>query len=257
MVITYDYLARYGQLGNQMFQYALLLGVKYKIGAEIIMSNEVKERSYLFNFFKLNEYRIDDTEIPTIYQEIDFHYNSSVFDIVENTNFRGYFQSEKYFNHCKDIVKKEFTFRDDIVNNVNEFLKPYNDKRLVSVHIRRGDYLVNPDAHPLCSLEYYNQAMDMLDGENVFFICTSDDKEWCEQNIKRDNIIYNKSDLANDMCLISKCHDHVIANSTFSWWGSWLGNDENKKIIAPNVWFGSRYSHWDISDLYCDNFIRL
>jgi len=119
------------------------------------------------------------------------------------------------------------------------------------------DYLINPDAHPLCSLDYYNQAMDMLDGENVMFICSSDDKEWCEQNIKRNNIIFNKSDLAHDMCLISKCNDHIIANSTFSWWGAWLGSDTNKKIISPKTWYGSRYSHWDTKDLYCDNFIKI
>ena len=59
------------------------------------------------------------------------------------------------------------------------------------------------------------------------------------------------------MCLISKCHDHIIANSTFSWWGAWLSDNEDKKIIAPKKWFGTRYSSWDTKDLYCDNFIKI
>ena len=90
--------------------------------------------------------------------------------------------------------------------------------------------MANPDAHPLCTIDYYNNAMDMLDGDDVLFICTSDDIKWCEENIKRKNIVYNYQDLAHDMCLISKCHDHIMANSTFSWWGSWLSQNKNKKI---------------------------
>ncbi len=97
----------------------------------------------------------------------------------------------------------------------------------------------------------------MLDGDDVMFICTSNDKEWCIENIKRDNIVYNYSELIHDMCLISQCDDHIIANSTFSWWGSWLGSDKNKKIISPSVWYGERYNHWDTKDLYCENFIKI
>jgi hypothetical protein len=257
MVITYDFLAKYGQLGNQMFQYGLLVGIKHKLNCDIVIDTEVRNRSYLFNFFDLKELIIRDFHTENLYNEIDYHYDPNVFEIKEDTNFRGYFQSEKYFKHCEDVIRNEFKFKSDISDRVDEFLKPYVGKRLVAVHIRRGDYLVNPDAHPLCTLEYYHNAMDMLDGDDVLFVCLSDDIGWCEENIKRKNIIFNKSDLAHDMCLISKCNDHIIANSTFSWWGSWLGSDVNKKIIAPKIWYGSRYSHWDTKDLYCDNFIKL
>lgn len=257
MVVTYDFLARYGQLGNQMFQYGLLVGLKYKLGADILIDPEVKNRSYLFDFFELNECEIKNFHTDNLYQEIDYHFNPQVFDITEDTNFRGYFQTEKYFNHCINELKKEYTFKSHISDRVNEYLKNFEGKKLVSVHIRRGDYLVNPDAHPLCTIDYYNKAMDMLDGENVMFICTSDDITWCKENIKRENIEYNYKDLAHDMCLISKCDDHIIANSTFSWWGSWLSQKQNKKIIAPSTWFGPRYSQWDLSDLYCENFIKI
>lgn len=257
MLITYDYLARHGQLGNQMFQYALLLGVKYKTGAKIIFSQEVKERSYLFNFFDLKEYSIDETIVDNLQQEKHFHFDSSVFDINQNTNFRGYFQSEKYFEHCKDVVKKEFTFNNSIEVRVDSFLETYKDKKLVSLHIRRGDYLINPDFHPLPPNEYYYNAMDMLDDGNTIFVCVSNDRPWCEENLKRENLVYQFNDLAFDMCLISKCHDHIIANSSFSWWGSWLSTTLNKKIIAPKIWFGPAANGLDTKDLYCDSFIKL
>lgn len=257
MVITYDYLAKHGQLGNQMFQYALLVGVKYKIGAKIIIDTEVKESSYLFDFFDLKECKVGTFVTDNIFQEPHYEYTHEVFDVVKSTNYRGYFQTEKYFKHCAKEVKKEYIFKSHITDRVDKTLEEYKGKRLVSIHVRRGDYLLYPDAHPVCTIEYYNTAMDMLDGQNVFFVCTSNDIEWCKENIKRDNILYNYQDISHDMCLISKCQDHIIANSTFSWWGAWLSENEDKKIIAPKKWFGSRYDSWNTKDLYCDNFIKI
>lgn len=257
MVVTFDYLAKYGQLGNQMFQYALLVGVKYKIGADIVIDPEVRNRSYLFDFFDLKECRISSFSTENIFQEQQYEYTNEVFNITNDTNYRGYFQTEKYFKHCAKEVKKEYIFKSNITDKVDSFLEGYRSKRLVSIHVRRGDYLLYPDAHPVCSVDYYNLAMEMLDGENVLFICTSNDIEWCKENIKRSNIVYNYKDISHDMCLISKCHDHIIANSTFSWWGAWLSDNEDKKIIAPKKWFGTRYSSWDTKDLYCDNFIKI
>jgi hypothetical protein len=99
--------------------------------------------------------------------------------------------------------------------------------------------------------------MDMLDDGNSVFICISNDKSWCEENIKRDNLVYESNDLVYDLCLMSKCHDYIIANSTFSWWGSWLGISPTKKIIAPKVWFGPAAGGIDTNDVYCDDFIKL
>jgi hypothetical protein len=257
MVVTYDWLARHGQLGNQMFQYGLLVGLKYKIGADIVIDPSVRRISYLFDFFNIKECEIKDFHTDNLYQEPKFDFNEEVFSIETDTNFRGYYQTEKYFKHCEAELKKEYTFVTQVSDRVDEFLNPIKNKRLVSLHVRRGDYLLHPEAHPLCTLDYYNKAMDILDGENVIFVCVSDDIAWCKEHIKRDNLVYNYSDLAHDMCLISRCDDHIIANSTFSWWGSWLGSTEDKKIISPTVWFGEIYSHYDIRDLYCENWIKI
>ena len=256
-MITNNSIGTYGQLGNQMFQYALLLGIKYKTNQEIVFDAAVKKNSYLFDFFNLKECSINEFDTNNLYQEKQYHFDPDVFDISQDTNFRGYFQTDKYFKHCSDIVRKEFTFKQDLSDRIDEYLTKYEGKKLIMVHIRRGDYLINPNYHPQPSNAYYNDAMDMLDDGNSVFICISNDKSWCEENIKRDNLVYESNDLVYDLCLMSKCHDYIIANSTFSWWGSWLGISPTKKIIAPKVWFGPAAGGIDTKDVYCDDFIKL
>lgn len=257
MVVTYDYLAKHGRLGNQMFQYALLVGLKYKLGCEIIIDPELRTISPLFEFFNLQECRVEPIQIDNLYKERMYHFDPDVFNITEDTNFRGYFQSEKYFEHCKDVIKREFTFRQTTLEHIDKVLENYQGKRLVGVHVRRGDYLVLSDLHPTCSVEYYSAAMDLLDGENVLFLCVSDDLQWCRENLIRDNIIFISQHPVQDLCLLSKCDDYIISNSTFSWWGSWLGVSENKKVTAPKTWYGGRYLEWDLKNLYREEFIKL
>jgi hypothetical protein len=256
-MITNSSIGGYGQLGNQMFQYALLLGIKYKNNQEIVFDYSVKKNSYLFNFFDLTECVIKEFNTDNIYQEKHFHFDEHIFNVDHDSDFRGYFQSDKYFRHCSDIVRKEFTFKKELSDKVDEYLSKYEGKRLIMLHIRRGDYLVNPTYHPQPPNEYYYNAMDMLDDGDSVFICVSNDKPWCEENIKRENLVYESNDLIYDLCLMSRCHDHVISNSTFSWWGSWLSTNPNKKVIAPKVWFGPAAVGIDTKDIYCDNFIKL
>ena len=256
-VITNSSIGIHGQLGNQMFQYALLLGIKHTKNIKIAFDPEVRKNSYLFDFFDLAECSIQKFNTTNLYQERHFHYDESVFDTNQDTDFRGYFQTDKYFKHCSYIVRKEFTFKQDITDKVNNYLSQYEGKKLIMVHVRRGDYLINPTYHPQPPNEYYYTAMDMLDDGNSVFICISNDKSWCEENIKRDNLVYESNDLVYDLCLMSKCHDYIIANSTFSWWGSWLGISPTKKIISPKVWFGPAAGGIDTKDVYCDDFIKL
>lgn len=256
--ITYDLLGGHGQLGNQMFQYALLVGIKNKIpNCQIVINPEVKKNSYLFDFFELKSPLIEKFTIDDLYSEPHFHFDSNVFKIDKNTNFRGYFQTEKYFKHCKNEIHNEFTFKPNIVKEVEQFLSPFQNKKLVSVHVRRGDYLINPLSHPLPTLTYYYNAMEMLDDGNTVFICTSNDLEWCKNNIIKDNIVFTCNSIEYDMCLLSKCDDHIIANSSYSWWSSWLGVSPTKKVIAPFPWFGPKESHLDTKDLYRNEFIVL
>jgi len=256
-MITFNTLGGHGQLGNQMFQYASLLGVKYKNNYDIVFSERVKNNSYLFDFFNLTEYTINDSPITNEYREPEFHFNNKIFDISDNTSLFGYFQSEKYFKHCSDVVKREFTFKEDIIEKAKNILQPYFGKTLVSLHIRRGDYLVYPKQFPLCTKEYYQESMSVFDSPQTQFICVSNDIGWCIENIKHDNIVYINNSLEIDMCILSLCSHNIIANSTFSWWGAYLNKNQDKKIIAPKIWFGPDLSHNDTKDIYCNNFIKL
>jgi len=265
-MITNLALGSNGRLGNQMFQYAMLLGIKNKLGFEVIIDEEVSQKSIyghfeLTNCFQLKEchfYNISGIYTPTTYEEERFIFDSRLFKkITDNTNFHGKFQSEKFFTHCEDFVRKEFTFRSHIVEESKNFLEPFKNKRLISLHVRRGDYLNSQNFHPLCSLEYYKKAITHF-GDDVQYVVMSDDIQWCRENLQIENAIYSKNSTPSiDMCIMSLCNDHIIANSTFSWWGAWLNSNLDKKVIAPKVWFGPLYSHYDTSDLYCKNWIKI
>jgi len=255
-MITFNTLGVHGQLGNQMFQYAILQGISSLNGAEVVFEQEIKNQSYLFDIFNIRRYKIVQNSPKTEYREKNFNFNKEVFTL-DNVSLFGYFQSEKYFKHCSDIIRREFTFKAETYNIANEILASYKDKNLVSVHVRRGDYLINPDFHPLPGIKYYENAFNKLDQDNTIFVCVSDDINWCRENFTRKNIIFENNILDVDMCLISLCNNHIIANSSFSWWGSWLSQSVSKKVIAPAPWFGPRAKDYNTSDLYREDFIIL
>ena len=116
------------------------------------------------------------------------------------------------------------------------------------LHIRRTDYLVNPN-HPVQPLEYYKEALSKLD-KNKTVIIFSDDAEWCQQQEMFSDdrfVISQDSDADFDLCLMSMCSNHIIANSSFSWWGAWLGRSE--KIIAPKNWFSDSCADKSVKDM--------
>jgi hypothetical protein len=154
----------------------------------------------------------------------------------------GYFQSEQYFAHRRREILDLFS----TTSYIEDRLKKYDDllsNDFVAVHIRRGDYVSLSDVHAnLCEhTTYYDAAFDMFKGKKKVFF--SDDWQWCYQNFGPDNIyIKNENDVV-EMFLFSKMPNKIIANSSFSWWGAWLGENENSRIIAPQKWFGKDNSH--------------
>jgi hypothetical protein len=119
--------------------------------------------------------------------------------------------------------------------------------------MRLGDYLYLADSHPICPIEYYREALKLIPAD-VQIILFSDDYGVANNIIKdlgRHVMMYGSNDKFLDMCLMKKCEYHIIANSSFSWWGAWLAN--SKKTIAPKVWFGPSPNvtkNWN--DIYCD-----
>jgi hypothetical protein len=257
-MITYSYLGKNGRLGNQMFQYALLLGVQAKLGYNIVLNENIGAIQLLqcFDIKGCHFFNERDIFSPNKFEEHQFHFDKKVFRAEDHTDFKGYFQTERYFEHCRDKVRQEFTFKEEIRNRAEAWIEPYKQHNLVSLHVRRTDYVHLPNHHPLCTLDYYKAAIPQF--PDAHFIIFSDDIEWCKENLQLENATFadTGSDYV-DLCVMSMCNHHIIANSSFSWWGAWLNPSETKRVIAPKIWFGPAYFHWKTEDLYLPYFTAL
>jgi len=231
----------FGWLGNQMFQYAAAYALSLRAGTPCAFPSNTPNLHKVFN---LSAKKKSDPA-PTYFEE-SFSY--SPLPVPEgDIKLHGYFQSEKYFADYADEIRKEFTFR-------KKMKAPSTS--MVSIHVRRGDYLNLSDHHPVCTSEYYEEAMSKFNGCN--FLIFSDDKRWCLKNFNKENCkISLNSDPAEDLQLMSLCDHHILANSSFSWWGAWLGRNKDKKVIAPKDWFGPAKQGFDTKDLYCEDWIVL
>jgi hypothetical protein len=231
----------FGWLGNQMFQYAATFAASKRVKTECGFP---ENKPNLFDLFTLSAKK-QEVPLHYMYQEPHFEY-SEIPDYITELTISGYFQSEKYFEDYAEELRSEFTFKDSV---------PKVDKGTVAVHVRRGDYTDLQDHHPLCTLEYYRAAMEKFPGHN--FLIFSDDIDWCKHNIKGDNVSYSEGYTAEqDLQRMSLCDHQIIANSSFSWWGAWLNNNPDKKIIAPKQWFGPA-KPLETKDIYCKDWIIL
>jgi hypothetical protein len=172
-----------------------------------------------------------------------------------NIDLIGYFQNYNYF----DFYKKEIIKSIEPNNSITDFINSsYLDVplRKTSIHIRRGDYLNLSDYHPVISLEYYRNAIDIINEETDIFIIFSDDIGWCKENLGfiKNSFFFPTSNEFIEMFAIGECNNHIIANSSFSWWGSYISKNIGK-VIAPKVWLGPSYRGTDYSGIYRKNMI--
>lgn len=261
MSFSFNFIGNLGHLGNQMFQYAFTKGMSAKHSRPFYMPpHEVFGKYYnlklLSNIdqcFNIScERRI--TNYPRLNERF-FHFDEEFFENppTEDVDFFGYFQTEKYFKHIENDLRKDFTFKDEILNTSLDFFESIGESS-ISLHIRRGDYVSNPN-HPTQSSEYYNKALSHFD-DNLPVLIFSDDPEWCKTQKIFDSerfLVSETYDTGIDLCLMSLCKYHIIANSSFSWWGSWLAKSE--KTIAPQKWFGGDCINNNTKDLYCPDWI--
>lgn len=240
-MIGFNHLGRHGRLGNQMFQYAALRGISSLKGYDFCIPNSdfrsEWEDHQLFLAFELPNLKRMKILPDYYYQEKQFHYDPDyVNNCPDNVSLHGYFQSEKYFKHIEDSIREDFKFKANIIDACEEF---FNYEQMISLHIRRTDYVSNSVNHPPCPLTYYEESLKKFDSEIPVMIF-SDDVQWCKKqdlfSSDRFLISENKWNLV-DLCLMSMCSHHIIANSSFSWWGAWLSKSKN--VIAPSKWFGT------------------
>lgn len=283
-----------GQLGNQMFQYALGKALAEKNKAEFKLDISGFENPYPFWKYTLNHWNI--IENPATKSEImrfkkynwkkgrlwfwynrliasrsyyaderQFHFEPWILTLKDPVYLDGYWQTEKYFKDIEPIIRKEFTLKNQLSDTSLEFLRQIKKENAVSLHVRRGEMASVKrihEWHGTCSVEYYNEAIRKI-GElsaNPHFFIFSDDPAWVKKHITPPfPTIYVTGNLEHpeeDLYLMSMCKHHIIANSSFGWWGAWLNPRKDKTVIAPKKWFANAPRN-NTKDLIPDSWIKL
>lgn len=237
-----------GGLGNQLFQiataysYSIYNDSELKIYKDLyIPSHHPDLKSYKDNIYSNLKIESLDANFAR-YNEQSFCFNE-IPKIDNNVMLYGYFQSEKYFKKHSQEIKKLFNFKSEITSKYENELKTKN----CSIHIRRGDYLNLKNFHPNQGLDYYKEAMSLFEKDTLFFVF-SNDIEWCKKEINKNStgaenfVFVEGNSCEEDLLLMSNCQNNIIANSSFSWWGAWLNDNQSKKIIYPKNWFTESYA---------------
>jgi hypothetical protein len=254
-----------GRLGNQMFQIAAAysfaidngcsLKVSTKNGVYQSLDGKISDPlQYVNGIYS----KIDFIENPTnfdIWKQPGFEYYPISYKFEKNLYLEGHFQSEKYFSHNRDSILELFKINKKDKEYIDAKYAELLKENTVSLHIRRGDYLLSKDHHPICDIQYYQNAIDNFDND-VIFLVFSDDINYAKKTFTENKytIIENEKDYI-DLYLMTMCKSNIIANSSFSWWGAWLNNNTNKKVIAPKKWFGESLKENNIKDLIPENWI--
>ncbi len=272
-MIVFSRLGNYGRHGNQMFQYAATYATAKELGVEAYcpLSTKKVTLSYCFELGGVKD--MGDIESPVVadnmYLEKDGHAQIHDKEMVKSiepvkdsvVDLVGYFQSEKYFEKYKSDIIREFTFKEPIVEAASKIFKDVTSGgKVVSLHVRRTDYTMLSAHHPLMTKEYWDEALEHFPDHEV--LISSDDVEWCMDNFVGDRYTFTSSIMNDigiypdiDMCLMTMCDGNIIANSSFSWWGAWLNQNENKKVVAPKTWFGPK-GNKEWPDIYCEGWYK-
>ena len=232
-----------GGLGNMLFQIATVASIAKDNNDECVFdfhhhSNMKRLQSRDANVYKSNIFsKLKDgvLENPSVYLERVHSYVPIQYR--NNLYINGYFQTEKYFKHNRDYILElfDYGFKDD-------FLKEYT-----SIHIRRGDFKKLQHVHPLMPREYYDTAIDMIGGDK--FVIFSDDIPWCKEEFRGNKFTFYQAEDQDEIYAMSKCKNNITANSSFSWWGAWLNENKDKRVICPSKWFNNSI---DTKDMPCE-----
>lgn len=197
--------------------------------------------------------------------EPHFHYWTGIEHLPDDVYLQGYWQSEKYFSCIAGTIRQRFRFIEPLDSRNAALIDEMQSCVSVSLHIRRGDYYANPQAmrvHGVDLSEYYPAAVATMvekTGAERFYVF-SDDPQWVLEHLRLPvpyTVVDNNRGAASyrDMQLMSACRHHIIANSSFSWWGAWLNPRSDKIVIAPRRWFN--VDDFDTRDLYCPGWLVL
>lgn len=260
-----------GGLGNQLFQYAAGRRVAHVNNA--LLKIDISPFSkYTLHKFSLHPFNIsagiatpnEIASITNVWQRVSslykpyylrpivkeqfFHFDPNILDLSGDVYLDGFWQSEKYFKDVEGLIRNELSIKIKLDAENRSIADEISNSKAISLHVRRGDYVNNlktNEVHGTCSLEYYSEATDVIAKQipNPHFFIFSDDPVWVQKNLKIDYattyVTNNDADKNyEDLRLMSLCRHHIIANSSFSWWGAWLNKSLEKIVVAPKKWFG-------------------
>lgn len=267
------YSKRLGSLGNQMHIVATTYATALDNKTDWAVSHNTNEgyrglierSSFNDTFFKHIPKK--DINSGKTFSEGTFKYKKIPNE--KNLTIRGYFQSAKYYDHRKtEILELFHGYYPEVEINVQEWFKGIDKNKTISIHIRRTDYVKLSNVHPIQPIDYYQKALDTIAEKlhksldellnEYTLLVFSDDLTWCKNNDffkTKQNIRFVDNNLSRDLNAIidlyvmSQCKHNIIANSSFSWWASYMNQNQDKIVIAPKNWFGPKGpNYWQ--DIY-------
>ena len=281
--ITFSSLGESGGMCSQLQSYASLLAVAKANNKEIVFAESMFNKGCgikIFDLLKITPNIKPDSFFKDFKSKpINFHttrYDETLFNLSElNYDLSGRFDLYTYwYNDIKDTIDS-WEFKNNLqiqaINRLNIIKEKLGNKPTVSIHIRRGDYMLpQNDAIAKLKNDYYLKALvdNFTPIKDYVFLVFSNDIEFAKTQLEGDNIYFVEpkgidsysytSSEKDDLALLSLCDHHIIANSSYSWWGAYLSKNQDKKIICPTNWVNFHHgSRWMNGEYYPKNWINI
>lgn len=228
-----------GGIGNQLHQYAALLGAGERLGFEVRIPPFSQHR--LGRAFRI------ETEVFTaaekrrlrhLFHEPRLRYAPDWLSIPDWTDLKGCFSSPRYFPRVATL-DRQLTFRDEWLERPLALVDRLRERAssVVGIHVRRGDFLDNAQHASVTDTDYYRRAVEQVEDPDAVFVVASDDLEWCANHFVGGRFVMaEQMGPEEHLALLAHCDQLIIGNSTFSWWGAWLNKTPARRVVAPRVW---------------------
>ncbi|WP_020606886.1 alpha-1,2-fucosyltransferase [Spirosoma spitsbergense] len=273
-------------LGNQLFQYAVArhLSLKNKTSLYVDLSyylyqyHDDTSRNFKLGNFSVPYHTLQQSPVEYVskatkllpnrslrpfflfQKERQFHFDEQILQSRAGcVILEGFWQSEAYFRDNADTIRRDLQLSGTPSPEFNQYRELIRETPMsVSIHVRRSDYVNHPEfsqTFGFVGIDYYKRAIELARKElaNPRFFVFSDDKEWSKTNLPlgEDSVFVQNTGLNGDVAdlvLMSHCQHHIIANSSFSWWGAWLNPNAGKLVITPKNWYKNKPA-WNTKDL--------
>jgi hypothetical protein len=242
-MISFTQLGRWGRLGNQMYEYAALVGIGLELGFAIAVPPLA--RHALGECFEITAPILterDERGLRHVFDEPAIGFSPRYRSITDGTDLRGFFQSPGYFPP-REVLVAEFTFRPALWTAATAELAPWRavGRPVVGITVRRGDYLPQTEQYvQLGEGTYYDDAIALVADQDPVYLVSSDDPDWCRSRFVGEQFrVIDSISAYAQLALLTQCDHVILANSSFAWWAAWL-NDRGGLRIAPDRWWGEQ-----------------